>query len=102
MSHSTLHPNTSSVVILEGLRNREGEFVTDATVQLTALENRRGDTVGGIDLPLAMDHIEEGRYEGPIPGLAIVPGLYTARIVATSGQLSREWTETVIVISGRA
>lgn len=98
MSSSAIYTGNSSVIIAEGLKDRAGAAITNATVRLTALVDRRGRDVTGITLPLAMSHVSGGTYEGELPDdMNIQAGqVYKATVTADVAGVVAEWTETLI------
>lgn len=95
-NHSPLYINNSMLAVVEGLRDNHGTLIEDGTVVVTDLVTKSGVQVGGIILPLTMDHVGEGRYEAVIPPLSVPQGLYYATIRATYNGMQGEWTETLV------
>jgi hypothetical protein len=96
---SVLYVNTTSLLRLVGLRDRDGDLVLAATVELTELNDRNGDAVTGISLPLSLAAVGDGSYEGEIPETVDVAAGDTlkARVVATFGALVATFFERVLV-----
>ena len=102
--HSSIYVANDMVIAVEGLTDRDGAEVTNATVTLVELKDRQGENVTGISLPLSLNHAGNGTYEGLIPsGVAVQSGkIYQAKVQAISGSLSAEWVETLIAKVRRA
>lgn len=97
--HSTIYVDNDSMLVVESLRDRDGNLVTTATVTLESLLDRSGNAVNGITTPSAMSHVGSGTYELLIPSsVSFVAGRsYRATVKAvTVGGLIGEWTETLI------
>lgn len=107
MTHSSLYVGDNThVVEVSDLQDSTGTVDTLATVQMTALVDKRtGTTVTGVTLPIAMPHIAAGLYRATVPhGLSVVAGrTYLATIKAVGSQSFRaQWTETLIAEVRRA
>ena len=98
MTASAIYTGNSSVMIAEGLKDRDGTAITNATVQLTALVDNRGRDVTGVSLPVALSHVGDGTYEGELPdNMGIRAGsTYKATVVAVASGVTAEWEETLI------
>lgn len=98
-THSTIYIDNDSVLRVQGLRDRSGALVANATVALDSFEDRRGADVTGISTPALFSNIGSGDYELSLPdSLGLVEGkvyLATVSAVSTVGDKA-EWTETVI------
>jgi hypothetical protein len=99
MNHSTIYVGNTSVAEVSGLEDHDGVVQTDASVTMTALVDRRtGEAVSGVSLPLTLNHIAAGTYQGVISNaVAIVAERwYEATFVAVSSAGYRaEWVEKV-------
>lgn len=88
-----------------GLQDQDGNLQIDASVNLTALvEKRSGNTVAGVSLPLPVPHVAGGVYRAALNGLSIVAGrtyLATVDVIGSQG-FEAEWQETVIAKVRRA
>ena len=98
MTDSAIYTGNSSVIIAEGLKDRDGNAITNATVRLVALVDNRGRDVPGIPLPLAMSHVGAGSYEGDLPDdLGIRAGsIYKATVTANVAGVVGEWVESLV------
>ena len=95
---SEIYIDNDSVVVLKALKNRAGILQTDATVTLIGFTDHKGKAVGGVELPVTMNHVGDGDYEGIISkDIAVGAGrtyLATVRAVSAAG-ITGEWVETV-------
>lgn len=99
MGTSTWPINNTVVLALEGLANRDGDYINDATVTLRSLVDDRGQPVSGISYPLALSYVasSNGNYEVEI-GVDI--GIrknkrYRGTVRAVSGALQYESVEMI-------
>jgi len=99
MSTSVLYTGTDMILSLAGLVDDAGDPITNATVELTELEDCDGVTPDGITLPLALNHVDAGTYEGQIEdSIEVTVGqVFTGKIEVTSTAGDSSWYETIVV-----
>ena len=98
-THSTVYVDNDSILLVESLRDRNGDLVTTATVTLDSLVDKNGDAVSGVDTPSELTHVGDGTYELTIPSTAsfVSDRIYRATVKAvTVSGLIAEWTERLI------
>jgi hypothetical protein len=92
--------NTSNIEV-QGLTDINGNFVNNATVQVTTIVSVGDDTVvGGIALPITCPYLTgtDGDYRGTIPSTAqFSDGMVyeaTIKVTALTGEIG-EWQERI-------
>lgn len=97
---SGLYIGSDSILMLQGLVNRDGEPVTDAEVTLETFVDAAGLPVAGISLPLTLLHVSDGDYEAAIPDeIGLMAGhVYKATVRADRASIVKTWTETVLAL----
>lgn len=80
---------------LDGLRDADDEYINDATVACTGVEDADGNAVTGDTFPKTLTYVaaSDGNYRGTLQQtLALVDGeSYVATITADGGGLQGEW-----------
>ena len=102
MTHSIVYIGDNSHILrLVGLVDETGEPQESATVQVTAIQRHNLNTnVPGISLPITLNHVSGGNYEGQLSHEAdFSRGVYIATFVAESDGLHAEWRETLIAVA---
>ena len=72
MATQIIFVKNDHILRIDRLRDHNGNYHNDATVQLTAAVDQNSDAVTGLTLPLALAYIASstGRYEGTWPDTA--------------------------------
>lgn len=100
---SVLYLGNTMVLRLEGLRNRDGELVTGADVNLIDLIDSDGDDVAaseGITLPLPLVDQGGGNYEAQLPAISDLEAganLFGTVHALVGGATDGEWVERFMV-----
>jgi len=89
-----LNPLTSHRLGVEGVRDIDGDPVTNATVEATMLD-RDGNEVAGTSWPVALTHDTAGNYYVTLDADLDIKAhkRYIIEITATSGLLQSFWRE---------
>lgn len=95
---SSFYVGNDSVLVVDGLKDRDGNAVLGAAVSLISFTDSSGNTPTGITLPAAFAEIGAGRYE-----LALSRSIgvrrdktYSFIVTATAAGLQGKWIETFI------
>ena len=98
MTHSVIYSGNDSRIILRGLKDRAGAFITAASVTLISFLDRNGSAVSGITVPGTLNHVTDGDYELLLPNAIDVrpERRYSAIVRAEYSGLRGEWHETVL------
>jgi len=96
MSSVTLLVGNDSTIKLNGLKDQEGNAVTNATVEIT-IQDFSGSNVSGVTQPISLSHTSDGDYEADLDkSIDVKAGqYYYMEITATSGNADAKWSETV-------
>lgn len=102
-SNSSISVGSSVVAEVVGLRDHNGVYQNDATVELLSLVHRAtGEAVGGLTLPITLDYVADsnGNYEAQLPydmDIKVGDILEATFRAISSSNYRKQWTEVVRV-----
>lgn len=103
MTNSRITPGSTIIVEVLGVQNDQGDYVTNAIVQLTSLTTHAEEEVG-LELPVTLDYVEgsDGDYQALLPNdLDIdIHDILTGTFTITVGSAHKTVTELVRVVRG--
>lgn len=91
--------DSTLLVTITQLVDDDDAAVTGATVTITGIADVNGTAIGADEMPITLNHVADGKYEGSIPhDIGMSQGKrYVVTIRAVSGSLTRTWRQPVVL-----